>query len=128
MTQPAPDLRVVSDLRQRFSTGQPLTNDEIAQLFQLIEDLHERSPASSLVRLSAEEYAALGSVYNTLMVALRRAGLDLQRVTATDGLDLPWVWFYRWSGCTRQGPFGTLEAAVGSAILQVRSGALHKKR
>ncbi len=127
MTQPAPDLNVVSDLRQRFSTGQLLTNDEIAQLFQLIEDLHERSPASSLVRLSAEEYAALGSVYNTLMVALRRAGLDLQRVTATDGLDLPWVWFYRWSGCTRQGPFGTLDAAVGSAILQVRSGALHKK-
>ncbi len=127
MTQPALDLGVVSDLRQRFGTGQPLTNDDIHQLFCLIDELHQRSPASSLVRLSAEDYAALGSVYNTLMVALRRAGLDLQRVTATNGLDLPWVWFYRWSGCTRQGPFGTLDAAVGSAILQVRSGALHKK-
>ncbi len=127
MIQPASDLGVVSELRQRFGTGQPLTNGEVGQLFQLIDDLHQRSPASSLVQLSAEDYAAFGAVYNTLMVALRRAGLDLQRATPTDGVDLPWVWFYRWSGCTRQGPFGTLEAAVGSAMLQVRSGVLHRK-
>jgi hypothetical protein len=127
MTHPLPDLDVVSGLRQRFNADQPLTNDDIHQLFRLIDDLHQRFTTSSLIRLSPEDYAALGSVYNTLMVALRRAGLHLQRVTATDGLDLPWVWFYRWSGSTRQGPFGTLDAAIGSAILQVRSGVLHKK-
>lgn len=126
MIQPVSDLGVVSDLRQRFNAGQPLTNEDISQLFQLIEDLHQRSTTSSLIRLSAEEYATLGTVYNTLMVALRRAGLDLQRVTATDAVDLPWVWFYRWSGCTRQGPYGSLEAAVGAAVLQVRSGAIKR--
>lgn len=114
-------------LRQRFFTGEQLTQDDVGVLFQVIDVLEQGCTSAALVQLSQEDFEALTVVYNALMVALRRAGLDLQRVTATDGVNLPWVWFYHWSGCSRQGPFGTLDAAVGSAMLQVRSGVLQKK-
>jgi hypothetical protein len=114
----------VATLHQRFVDGQPLTRDDIAVLFQAIALLQQEPPSVGLVHLSQNDLDLMAVVYNTLMVALRQAGLHLQRVTATDGVHLPWVWFYRWSGCTRQGPFGTLEAAVGAAVLQVRSGAI----
>ncbi len=116
----------VAMLRQRFLEGQPLAHAEIDLLFQVIDVLEQGRHSFALVQLSREDFEALTVVYNALMIALRRAGLNLQRVTATDGVNLPWVWFYRWSGCTRQGPFGTLDAAIGSAMLQIRSGVLQK--
>ncbi len=114
-------------LRQQFFRGEQLTQDDVGVLFQIIDTLEQGCTSAALVQLSQEDFEALTVVYNALMVALRRAGLHLQRVTTTDDSELPWVWFYRWDRNTRQGPFGTLNAAVGSAILQVRSGVLHKK-
>ena len=114
-------------LRQRFFTGEQLTQDDVAKLFQVIDVLEQGSTSAALVQLSQEDFEALTVVYNALMIALRQAGLHLQRVTTTDNSELPWVWFYRWDRDARQGPFGTLNAAVGSAILQVRSGVLQKK-
>ena len=124
MTHAAPDLHVVTSLRQRFDAGQSLTNDDIGCLFDAITTLHQGRTTPSAIHLSPDQYAALSAVYSSLMHALERAGLHLQRAKAADNSGLPWVWFYRWSGCTKQGPFGTLDAAVRAAVIQVRSGAI----
>jgi len=121
------DLNAVVTLQQRFDAGQSLTDDEVRCLFEIINTLRQGRTMPTLVRLSPEEYAALGAVHTSLVHALKQTGLHLQRATTRDESKLPWVWFYRWDSHPKQGPYGTLSAAVGSAILQVRSGVLHKK-
>lgn len=128
MADSALDLSAVATLQQRFDAGQSLTDDEVRSLFQVIDALHQKRTMPTVVRLSSEEYAALGAVHTSLVHALKQTGLHLHRATTRDEAKLPWVWFYRWDSHPKQGPYGTLSAAVGSAILQVRSGVLHKKR
>lgn len=122
MTHPAADQ--VATLRQRFLDEKHLTHDDVQVLFQAIALLQQEPTCAGLVHLSKDDLELMGVVYNTLMIALRRAGLHLQRVTATNGVNLPWVWFYRWDRNARQGPYGTLGAAIESAILQLRSGVI----
>ncbi len=127
MADSALDLSTVVTLQQRFDGGQPLTDDEVRSLFKVINALRQGRTPSTVVHLSPDEYAALAAVHSSLVQALKQTGLHLQRVTTTDGSKLPWVWFYRWDSHPRHGPYGTFGAAVGSAILQVRSGVLQKK-
>jgi hypothetical protein len=121
------DLSAVVILQQRFDAGQSLTDDEVKRLFEIIDALRQGRAMPTLVRLSPEEYAAFGAVHTSLVHALKQTGLHLQRATTKDEAKLPWVWFYRWDSHPKQGPYGTLSAAVGSAILQIRSGVLQKK-
>lgn len=127
MADPALDLSAVVTLQQRFDAGHSLTDEEVKRLFAIIDALRHGRTVSTLIRLSPEEYAALGAVHTPLVHALKQTGLHVQRATAPQEPKLPWVWFYRWDNCAKQGPYGTFGAAVGSAILQVRSGVLHRK-
>ena len=127
MADPALDLSAVVVLQQRFDAGHSLTDEEVKRLFAIIDALRQGHTTPTLIRLSPEEYAALGAVHTSLVHALKQTGLHLQRATVRDESKLPWVWFYRWDSHPKQGPYGTLSAAVGSAILQVRSGVLQKK-
>ena len=127
MTDPTLDLSAVVTLQQRFDAGQSLTDDEVRRLFEIIDALRQGHTTPTLIRLSPEEYAALGAAHTSLVHALKQTGLHVHRATPRDEAKLPWVWFYRWDSHPKHGPYGTLSAAVGSAILQVRSGVLQKK-
>lgn len=127
MIQPTA-LGTVADIRHRFTTGQSITHDEIEMLFHLLDDCQQTHVRRAVARPVHDDYAIMVLAYNSLLHALKQAGLYMHQATPTDECGLPWVWFYRWEGSTKQGPFGTLDAALGSAILQLRSGALPKKR
>jgi len=126
VTQPT-HLGKVADIRHRFTAGQPVVHDDIEVLLQALDAYQQAHFPSTTTRSAPDAYAVVVLAYNTLLTALKRAGLDMQQMPPTHECDLPWVWFYCWEGSTKQGPFGTFDAAVGSAILQIRSGVLHKK-
>ncbi len=123
MAHSPPAVDVVRALRQRFSAGQTLSHDEIGALFDAFDDMHDAPALPALIQLSSDACVALTSTHDAVLEALKRVGLHLQQVTAPEDHALPWVWFYRWDGGTKQGPFGTLDAAVVAAIIQIRSGA-----
>ncbi len=127
MADPTLDLNAVVPLQQRFDAGHPLTDEDVRCLFAIIDALRHGRSMPTLVRLSPDQYAALTTVHTSLVQALKQTGLHVHRATPRDEAKLPWVWFYRWDSHRKQGPYGTLSAAVGSAILQVRSGVLQKK-
>lgn len=123
MVYSSPDLSTIDQLHQRYVGGHALTTDEIGALFHVINGFCS-THQGLVVTAPKDTYAAVVAGYTHILNALARSGLNLYQETAEPSSPIGLVWFYRWEGGLRQGPFGTLDAAIGAAVLQIRSGVI----